>query len=429
MTALKSTRFDQLTNFQGGREVSRNDRQMINYTIDELMSRLGCKKFPERWREIYEEAKNILTEGTNPLLSPEYYGSLHEKYGVFENTLEYYQKAAAMIAEKEELSLFLCLLCRALRDRATIQRDIAQMEIPSALEGEDVLPYDMMTALSLCQSYDAFYEQMRRHNVPDDILVESLRIPERCVEINARRSGRPRLTNFDWYQLAYDGKLYRVGRLQLEFPLKMPGMYKVFENKNGELTALANQKLHRDGFALGSRGYEDEEGSFTATIEETDDSYVGYPFDFYGHVNPEKITLKKTDWAIKLSGGDLLVGLHIPPDEPFGHDVVEEAITLSRELLKNCYPEYEYKAFFCASWLLDHAIIDLLGKDANTSKFSARFLTFGVKSAGVSTFSFVFRTYGDVKIEELPENSRLQRILKKHYLDGKAIYEMHGVFF
>ena len=402
---------------------------MINYQIDELMSRLGCKKFPERWREIYDDAKNMLEEGANPLLSPEYYTSLHEKYGVFESTLDTYKNAAIMIAEKEELSLFFCLLCRALKDRATIQRDIAQMEIPNAPEGEDILPYDMMTALSMCQSYDAFYEQMHSHSVPDDILFESLKIPERCVEMHQRRSGRPRLTSFDWYQHAYDGRLYRVGRLQLEFPLRMPGMYKVFESKSGELIALANQKLHRDGFALGSRGYEDEEGSFTATIEETDDAFIGYPFDYSGHVKLEKVTLKKTDWAVKLSGGDLLVGLHIPPDEPFGDEVVEDAITRSRELLKNCYPEYEYKAFFCASWLLDHAIIDLLGKDANTAKFSARFLTFGVKSAGTSTFNFVFRSPSDIKIEELPENSRLQRILKKHYLDGKAIYDMHGIFF
>ena len=88
-----------------------------------------------------------------------------------------------------------------------------------------------------------------------------------------------------------------------------------------------------------------------------------------------------------------------------------------------------YKAFYCGSWLLDHSLIDLLGRDANISKFSARFTTFGVKSAGLSPLNFVFHLPKDTKIEELPENSRLQRILKKHYLDGKAIYDMHGIFF
>ena len=268
---------------------------MINYTIDTLMSRLGCEKFPERWREIYEDAKSMLENGANPLLSPEYYDTLHEKYRVFETTLEYYKKSAEFISQNEELSLFFCLLCRALKDRPTIQRDIAQMDVPKAPEGVDALPYEMMTALSMCQSYDAFYEQMRKHNVPDDILFESMKIPERCVELHAKRSGRPRLTSFDWYQHAYDGRLYRVGRLQLEFPLGMPNMYRVFENKDGKIVTLANQRVHRDGFALGSRGYEDEEGSFLAEIEETEDAYVGYPFDYYGHVEKEKITLQKSE--------------------------------------------------------------------------------------------------------------------------------------
>ena len=109
---------------------------MINYTIDTLMSRLGCAKFPERWRDIYSDAVSILEKDENPLLHPEYYDELHEKYQVFESTLEYYKKAAEGISKNEELSLFFCLLCRALRDRATIQRDIAEMEIPTAPEGE-----------------------------------------------------------------------------------------------------------------------------------------------------------------------------------------------------------------------------------------------------------------------------------------------------
>lgn len=410
-------------------KTERQKINMINYTIDELMSRLGCQKFPERWREIYDDAKSILENDENPLLHPEYYDSLHEKYRVFENTLAYYKNAAKAISEKEELSLFFCLLCRALRDRATIWQDIAGMQVPSAPEGEDILPYDMMTALSMVQSLPTFYEQMRSHNVPEDILYESLKIPERCVELHAKRSGRPRLTSFDWYQHAYNGRLFRVGRLQLEFPMGMPGMYRVFESKNGELIALANQRVHRDGFALGSRGFEDEVGSFTAEIEETEDAYIGYPFDYYGYVSKEKITLKKDDWSVKLKGGDLIVGLHIPPDEPFGNDVVEDALSRARELLKDHYPEYDYKAFFCGSWMLDHAVIDLLGNESNVAKFSSRFLTFGVMSAGVSVFNFVFRSYGDVKIDDLPEDTRLRRVMKKYYQDGNSIYDMHGIFF
>ena len=400
---------------------------MLSYTIDELMARLGCEKFPERWREIYADAVRIYENGENPLLRPTYYDELQKSYRVFENTLDIYKKAAELLAAREEAALFFCILCRALRDRGTIQRDIAQMQIPPTPEGADPLPYDMMTALSLCQSYDAFYEKMRAHNVPDDILYESMKIPEKCVELHI---DRPRLTSFDWYQHAYDGKLYRIGRLQLEFPMGMPHLYCVFENKNGEIVALANQRVHRDGFALGSRNYTDEEGAFTATVEETDDAYIGYPFDERGHVRLEKVTLPKAEWSVKLKCGDLLVGLHIPKGKGFEDEAVEETLRRSKEFLKNCYPEYAYKAFFCGSWLLDPTLVEILGENANISKFCKRFIPFGVRSAGISPFGYVFQKHGnDVKIEEFDENTSLQRALKKHYLEGKAIYDMHGVFF
>ena len=84
------------------------------------------------------------------------------------------------------------------------------------------------------------------------ITLSALRIPERCVEMHRDSSGRPRLTNFDWYQLAYDGRLYRVGRLQLEFPLAMPNAYRLFENKSGDTVALANMQVHKSGIPLGS---------------------------------------------------------------------------------------------------------------------------------------------------------------------------------
>ena len=404
---------------------------MINYTIDELMSRLGCEKFPERWREIYGEALSIYNNDENPLLHPRHYDHLHEAYKVFDGELlEIYKRAVSLLAENAELSLFFCILCRALRDRATIQRDIAQMAVPTAPEGSDPLPYDMLTALSLCQSYPAFYQQMRAHNVPEDILFESLKIPEKCVALHLRRSGKPRLTSFDWYQHAYDGRLYRVGRLQLEFPQGTPGIYRVFENKDGKIVAFANLPVHRDGFPLGSKNYEDEEGSFTATLEETDDAYIGYPYLPNGHISTEKMSLSKSEWSIKLKGGDPIVGLHIPPDEPFGNDIVEDAISGAKKLLATCYPEYKYKAFFCASWLCDPELINILGENANISKFCGRFIPLSAKSNAKDVFGYVYRAYGDdIDVASLPENTSLQKALKKHYLSGNAIYVMHGVFF
>ena len=114
----------------------------------------------------------------------------------------------------------------------------------------------------------------------------------------------------------------------------------------------------------------------------------------------------------------------------FTPEALDETDAKIRAFLAKYYPEYKYRAFFCGSWLLDPTLVDLLGEETNISKFCKRFIPFGVKSAGTSPFGYVFHTYGnDINISALPEDSRLQRLLKKHYLEGKSIYDIFGVFF
>lgn len=404
---------------------------MINYTIDTLMSRLGCEKFPERWREIYDDAKSILENDENPLLHPEYYDELHEKYQVLEN-LEYYKKAAAGIAESEELSLFFCLLCRALKDRATIQRDIAQMQIPPVPDGKDTLPYYMMTGLAMCQAIPAFYEYMKKRGIPDDILYPSLRLPEDSIKSFIRRNGgKVGFANFDWYQLYYDARLYRIEELTMEFPAGFPGIATVYQNRSGEIVSLAtNVRCHRDGMPLGSKYYEDEEGSFTAATETTEDAYVGHPYDDRGFISKKKVTLKKSEWSKVFSGGDKMISIHIPTGVKFTPEAIDASLERTKLIIKEHFPEYDYKLFFCGSWMLDTQVPELLGEEKNVPKFCRRFHPLCVKDAGRAVFTFVFQkpSGAEFEISKLPENTSLERVLKKHYLEGKAIYETFGFF-
>ena len=51
------------------------------------------------------------------------------------------------------------------------------------------------------------------------------------------------------------------------------------------------------------------------------------------------------------------------------------------------------------------------------------------KTEGKSVFTFIFLKPEDTKLQELPEDTRLMRAVKKHYLDGGFIYEHGGLFF
>lgn len=395
------------------------------------MSRLGCEKWPARWKEFYSEVAEKQEKEGHALLDPAYYDELHEKYRVLPTYKELYKRTAVKISESAELSLFFALLCRALRDRAVIEEDLSNLDMPQPQRGPDAEACRVLPGLAICQSIPDVYKTMKKRRVPDDILYPSLRVAEAGVDFYmARHNGEAGYSNFGWWQRAYDATIYNVGRLELELPREFPNTYAVYQNKDGATVVFAKgMKLHRDGFAIGSYLYEDEKGAWTPTFEETEDHYVGHPFLESGYVSRERITLSKKEWHPVLVGGDPVVGLHIPAGGGLSDEAVETSFKKARSFLKTCFPEYSYKAFTCASWLIDPQLVDILGVDSNISKFCSRFTPMCMKSAARGVFTFIFRQADEnFEIRDLPENSRLERGLKNHYLNGKAIYEMYGFF-
>ena len=109
----------------------------MTYTLDTLMERLGCKKYPKRWDCFFDRVVKGLEKKGNPFADPNFYVGLNQKYGVLQNHLEYYKNAAAQIAESEELSLFFALLCRAIEDREHFGGDLANLKMPEPKEGDE----------------------------------------------------------------------------------------------------------------------------------------------------------------------------------------------------------------------------------------------------------------------------------------------------
>lgn len=400
-------------------------------TLKKLMADLGCDRYPERWEDFFQEVLEGFNKKKDPLLSPDFYRELNEKYRVLERHLDIYQEAALKISQNENLSLFFSLLSRAMLDRGQIQRDLRALDFPKAHNGEDPLPYNMLPGLFICGSIPSFYEYMKAKGMPDDVIYPSLSIPEASVDTFMRKhGGAAGFGNFDWYQLFYDRRLYRIDGFNMEFPSPFPGIAKVLQNSNGDTVALAtNVTLHRDGFPLGSKHYEDAEGSFVATYKETDDSHIGHPYNEKGFVEKESRVFSKSEWSTLFSGGSGMVSIHIPKGARFDPETIENAIAHTKELIKKHFPEFDYKLFFCGSWLLDPQLGDILREDSNIVRFCRRFKPLAVKDSGSCVFGFVFNKPDmNFELSELPEDTSLERALKKHYLDGKAIYETFGYF-
>jgi hypothetical protein len=218
----------------------------------------------------------------------------------------------------------------------------------------------------------------------------------------------------------------------MEFFSKFHAKAKVFRNQAGDCIAMAHELMvHKSGIALGSKHFEDEDGSWEAMVEETEDAWVGYPIDERsGMVSNTTVSLSKQEWTLALSKGDVVIGVHIPPDGSLKDEDVERTIAHTREFAKTYFPHVEYKAFTCHSWLMDPQLCDMLGEESNIAKFCRHFKKLAYKSDGNAVFGFVYLIPDkNVSIPDLPENTRLERALKNHYLNDKAIYELCGYFF
>ena len=401
-------------------------------TIEELMAELSVTKFPESWRGFYEEVMDDFDANGCELTDPSYYDRMHAEHGAFPEYLDVFREAAVEIGRNEALSRFLALLARALVDRRAVSENLADLEMPKPPSGGHDLAYDMLPGLATASGIPDAIARMRERGIPEDKILGSVVSIEKTVKgYRERFGGASGFHLLAWHQLTLDGKLFFVGRLQIEIPAVFRVGAAVFRHTSGRTVALADGiDLHRSGYALGARHFEDAEGSFRAEMTETEEAYVGHPYDDRGYVEHREISLKKTEWTPVLRKGDLAVGIHIPGGSKLDDGLVTETMAEIRELLATYFKDVDYRAFVCLSWMMDPQLDGMLGPDANITKFRRRFHPLTVKSAANGVFNFIFhRLDTDFKIEELPGDTSFQRKLKELYLGGGAIYEMYGYFF
>ena len=86
------------------------------------------------------------------------------------------------------------------------------------------------------------------------------------------------------------------------------------------------------------------------------------------------------------------------------------------------------RVVFCASWLLNPRLKQILGAQSRIVQFGECFVKYPIQDAGVGVLNFVFDKVPD-DLTDLPENTSLQRKLKKLYLEGDCIHTYSGAIY
>lgn len=402
-------------------------------TIEELMSIIHCEKWPERWRDIYDFVMDKYDKYGCEYATVEFYERISTKYNILKEYGHFYKEAAEKIAKNENLSRALALVCEVAKDRENAHQDFAQFSLPLHPEGKRAIEYDMFPALVMCATVDYTYSLLASRNLPSKYINDAMNMPNIMIKsFMARNSGAPGAISWTWYQkTVVEANLFRIGRLELELNTHFYSNAIVFKKigSHAEYVTLAEDQIfHKSGHVLGSKFFEDDVDSWIANVEETESSWIGFPYDENGYVKPEKIELLKSKWEKYIQPNDLTVGIHIPDGGGLTPELVSQSFEEMKKFLETYFPDYPYKAFQCKSWLMDYQLIKLLGEQTNISRFISRFTPLTCKSAGKDVFNFIFlkNNTDNIIIEDLPENTSLERKIKQHYLEGKAIYECFG---
>lgn len=250
-----------------------------------------------------------------------------------------------------------------------------------------------------------------------------------CMTSTKTRTGFVGLnkTYFVWLHHFAFAEIFRVHGIQFEFAkLNKNGAY--LKNKiTGKVQpVMASGLIHRSGEQLvGAGGYPEEEGAYNGELVETDNSFISYAVN--DHVaDKEKTEFPKTEWELIGKPGDKALSMHLPRGADIKEENIRKACAAAYKVIERCNPAYNDAPIYCASWLLDPGLEKFLGPDSNVVRFGKLFARILSKSPGRAADGFVFPGK-PVADADLPEDTRLQRALKQHYLNGGYTYGTTGI--
>ena len=287
---------------------------------------------------------------------------------------------------------------------------------------------DMLPMLALIPMIPKSIEDYRRRGFSEEVVKSCVKPYGRCVKATFDRTGMVGLNQlyFNWLAIYAKTLIFNIAGFNFELK-KFPDYIICLKNKETDEVVLLpiHSTVHKSGLILGTAGYEDAEGSFEAVLRETDDGYYGCPVENCRITNKIEY-YPKSQWDCVLRPGDDVVSLHIPKGADLTPENVLNSMNTGLSLAREYFPDYSVKALLCVSWLLEPQIGELMGSSSKIAGFGNMFHRFPIISNGKAIFTFVFvGQFPDYA--SLPEDTRMQRVFKKLYMDGGHIHHFGGI--
>lgn len=195
------------------------------------------------------------------------------------------------------------------------------------------------------------------------------------------------------------------------------------------LRCALNARDTYDRIGISEQIYIDSMAAFSRFVREHRESYGTYGFD-RGFWTTRQVSCKlfrigQLEYELTILNNQPIVSLHIPTDVDMRPDILQPSIKYGLSELYRLFPEYVGKPVYCHSWLISPQLKELLPENSNILRFQEMFDIEPEATPGNDVLLWVFKNPKLPK-EDYPENTSLQRKLKRFFLDGGQFLEGKG---
>ena len=118
--------------------------------------------------------------------------------------------------------------------------------------------------------------------------------------------------------------------------------------------------------------------------------------------------------------GEKLIYVHIPEGERLSEEKCKASFDEAKKFFSRYFPKYEYKYYFCESWLLFEGNKEFMAKDSNILKFMS---LFDIRYSLKIDKQAIERIFGKRRLfkKNYSEKTTLQRSAKRYLLEGNKL--------
>lgn len=139
---------------------------------------------------------------------------------------------------------------------------------------------------------------------------------------------------------------------------------------------------------------------------------------FHRQLSMQEFRLGSLEFEIvNPAGSEYKLFIHIPSDADLSEEKIDDAIEQAKAFFAEYFPQCGKMDMYCDSWMLVPVLQKLLPPSANILKFQNRFEILRVEEESRAVLDWICPD-PTVPYEQLPEDTTLQRNIKKYLLSG-----------